>query len=97
MQSHVAFGRVDAVGIQLRLVIRVGRHQERLARPIRIRVLAVHFIEFLRRLLVVLLLVQQEKALIVELVGGIVWNVVVIFLFSKLHAISGATSSASAR
>jgi hypothetical protein len=64
----------------LRLIIRIGRHEQRLARPVGIRILAIHFVELLRRTLVFLLVVEQEKPLVVELVGGIVGDAVVVLV-----------------
>ena len=51
---------------------------QRLARPFRIGVLAVDLFELLGGVLVVLLLVQQEDALVVELVGRLVGRLVVL-------------------
>ena len=72
MQGHVALRRRDRVVVLGALVVRVGRHDQRLARPFRIGVLAVDFLEALGGRLVVLLVVQKVQALIVELVGRIV-------------------------
>ena len=78
MQRHVALRRRDRVVVRGSLVMRVGRHDQRLARPFRIGVLAVDFLEALGGLLVVLLVVQKVEALIVELVGRIVRNDVLL-------------------
>src|SRR5215470_6727453 len=72
MQRDVAAGGVDAVVIGAGLVIGEGLHDQRLARPVRIRVLAVDLFELLGRTLGVLLGVQKIEALVVELVGGLV-------------------------
>ena len=80
MQRHVALGRGDAVFVFLRLIIGKSRHQQRLARPVGIRILPIHFVEFLRRVLVLLFVVQEEKALVVELVGGILGDVVLVLV-----------------
>jgi hypothetical protein len=72
MQGHVAFRGVDAVVVSAGLVIGKGRHDQRLARPIRIGVLAVDLFELLRRLLGGLLAVQKIETLVVELVGRLI-------------------------
>ena len=45
---------------------------QRLARPFRIRMLAIDFLEFLGRLLRILLGVEEIEALVVEPVGGLI-------------------------
>src|SRR5215467_6560886 len=72
MQRDVAAGRIDAVVIGVGLVIGEGRHDQRLARPFRIGVLAVDLFELLGRGLGILLGVQKVEALVVELVGRLV-------------------------
>src|SRR5712692_2610720 len=70
MQGDVAGRSTDAAVVVARIVKGVGRHQERFARPVGIRMLAVDFLEFLRCGLRILLLIHQVQALIIELVGG---------------------------
>ena len=65
MQRDVALARDDGLVEHAAGVIGEGLHQERLAAPFRIRMLAVDFLEFLRGVLV-FLLVQEREALIVE-------------------------------
>src|SRR5262249_61115374 len=72
--------RIDAVIVHFRLVISVGRHQQRLARPFRVRIFPIHLVEFLGRRFVILLGVQEKEALIVERVGGAFGNVVVVLI-----------------
>ncbi len=74
MQRDVAAGGIDAVVIGAGLVIGEGLHDQRLARPVRIGVLAVDLFELLGRGLGVFLGVQKVEALVVELVGGLVRN-----------------------
>ena len=78
MQGDVAGRSADAAVIIVRLVIGVGRHQQRLARQVRIGMLAVHFLELLRAALRVALLVRQEQAFVVELFGGLLDEGVVL-------------------
>jgi hypothetical protein len=80
MQRHIALRRVHAFIVLLGLIIGVSRHQQGFARPFRIWIFAIHLVEFLGRFLVVLLRVQQIQAFVVEHVGGIFGNVVVILL-----------------
>src|SRR4051812_24832908 len=68
MQRDVAGRGTNAAVIVAGLVEGVGRHQQRLARPVRIGVLAVDFLELLRGRLGIVVLVHQEQALVVELV-----------------------------
>src|SRR5216684_7236646 len=70
MQGDVAGCGTDAAVVVARIVEGVGRHQERFARPVGIRMLAVDFLEFLRCALRILLLIHQVQALIIELVSG---------------------------
>src|ERR1700694_3696122 len=70
-QGNVTGRRADAAVIVAGIVESVGRHQQRFARPVGIRMLAVDFLEFLRRRLRILPLIHQVQALIVELVGGL--------------------------
>src|ERR1700722_4558447 len=67
MQGDVACGRADAAVVVVGTVEGISRHQQRFARQVGIRMLAVDFLEFLRRLLRTVLVVHQEQALIVEL------------------------------
>ena len=78
MQGDVTGGSADAAVIVALVVEGIGRHQQRFARPVRIRMLAVDFLEFLRRRLVILALVHQVQALIVELVRGFLVEGVVL-------------------
>ena len=78
MQGDVAGRRADAVVVVAGVVIGVGRHQQRFARPVGIRMLAIDLLEFLRRRLRVVLLVHQVQALIVELVRGLLDEGVVL-------------------
>src|SRR5882724_8993783 len=78
MQRHVARRGADAAIVVAGIVERVGRHQQRLPRPVGIRVLAVDFLEFLRCRLRILLLIHQVQALIVELVRGLIDEGVVL-------------------
>src|SRR5205807_6671683 len=55
-----------------RLVIGVSRHQQRLSRPVRVRMLAIDFLEALRGVVGLVLVVQKVQALVVELVGGLI-------------------------
>src|SRR6476620_5178735 len=68
MQRDVTGRRANAAVIVTLIVEGIGRHQQRFARPVGIGVLAVDFLEFLRRRLVILALVHQVQALIIELV-----------------------------
>src|SRR5262249_49096467 len=52
------------------LVVGVRRYDERFARPLRVWVLAVDFLEFLDRLFGILLRVEKIKTLVVKPVGG---------------------------
>src|SRR5205807_1149913 len=64
----------------------------RLARPVGIRMLAVDLLEFLRGRLVVLALVHQEQALIVELVRGLI-DEGVVFLGELVPKCAGAAAA----
>src|SRR6185369_13711942 len=68
MQGDVTGRSADTAVIVALVVEGIGRHQQRFARPVRIGMLAIDFLEFLRRRLVILALVHQVQALIVELV-----------------------------
>ena len=59
------------------------------ARPLRVRMLTVDFLEFLDRFLGILLLVEEIESLIVEPVGGRIRRRV-IFLAEKIEAAAGA-------
>ncbi len=78
MQGDVAGGGADAAVVVAGLVEGVGRHQQRLARPVRIGMLAVDFLELLRRRFRVAVVVHQEQALVVELVGGLLVEGIVL-------------------
>src|SRR5215472_4581348 len=78
MQGHVAGRRTNAAVVVALVVIGIGRHQKRLARPVGIRMLTVDFLEFLAGRLVILALVHQVQALIVELVRGLIDEGVVL-------------------
>src|SRR6202047_3835846 len=67
VQRDVAGRRANAAVVVAGAVKGVGRQQQRFAREVRIRMLAIDFLELLRRALRILLLVHQEQALIVEL------------------------------
>src|SRR6185295_15296174 len=69
MQRDVAGRGADAAVVIAGIVEGIGRHQQRFARPVGIRMLAVDFLEFLRGALQILALVHQIQALIIELVG----------------------------
>ncbi len=88
MQRDVALGRGDAIVIGAGLVIGIGRHDQRLARPFRVGVLAVDLLELLRRGRRVVLGVEEIEALVVEPVGGFVGRRVV--LAEKIEAAAGA-------
>src|ERR1700730_1332916 len=72
MQGDVAGGGADAAVVIAGIVKGVGRHQQRFARPVGIRMLAVDFLELLRRRLRILSLIHQVQALIVELVRRLI-------------------------
>src|SRR5712671_6857482 len=78
MQGDVTGRGADAAVVVAGIVKRIGRHQQRFARPVGIRMLAIDFLEFLRRRLRILPLVHQVQALIVELVGGLLDEGVVL-------------------
>ena len=80
MQRHIALRRSDAIVIFARPDNSKGRHEERLACPFRIGILAIDLVEFLGRLLVILLLVEQEKALVIEQVGGSFGDVILVLV-----------------
>ncbi len=67
MQADVTRSRTDRGVVVAPLISRVGRHQQRLARPGRIRVLTIDFLELLVRAFGVAVL-ETGEALIVELV-----------------------------
>src|ERR1700737_2853223 len=71
MQGDVTGRGTDTAVIVTGIVEGVGRHQQRFARPVGIRMLAVDFLEFLRRRLRILPFIHQVQALIVELVRGL--------------------------
>ena len=89
MHGHVALRRGDGVGVVASLEIGVGRHQERLARELRIRMDPVDFLELLHRLLVGAA-VQQEQPLVVELVGGILVDDGVFVAAAAEHRAAGS-------
>src|SRR6201999_3041020 len=72
MQGDVAGSRADAAVVVAGIVKGIGRHQQRFARPVGIRMLAVDLLEFLRRRLRIFLLIHQVQALIVELVRRLI-------------------------
>src|SRR6476659_9660249 len=78
MQGDVTRGGADAAVVVAGIVKGVGRHQQRFARPFGIRMLAVDFLEFLRRRLRILPLIHQVQALVVELVRGLLDEGVVL-------------------
>src|SRR5258705_11710813 len=78
MQRDVTGRGADAAVVVALVVEGIGRHQERFARPVRIGMLTVDFLEFLRRRLVILALVHQIQALIVELVRRVLVEGVVL-------------------
>src|ERR1700720_640466 len=71
VQSDVAGGRANAAIVVVGGVKGIGRHQQRFARQVGIRMLAVDFLELLRGGLRIALLVHQEQALVVELFRGL--------------------------
>ena len=71
VQGDVAGRSSNAAVVVAGIVESVSRHQQRFARPVGIRMLAVDFLEFLRRRLGILLLIHQVQALVVELVRGL--------------------------
>src|SRR6202165_4795853 len=78
MQGNVTRGGADTAVVVAGIVKGVGRHQQRFARPVGIRMLAVDFLEFLRSRLCILPLIHQVQALIVELVRGLLDEGVVL-------------------
>src|SRR5882757_9935274 len=66
VQGDVTGRGADAAVVVAGIVEGVGRHQQRFARPLGIRMLAIDFLEFLRRRLWILLFIHEEQALIVE-------------------------------
>src|ERR1700738_634262 len=72
MQGDVTRRGADTAVVVAALIERIGRHQQRFARPIGIRMLAIGFLEFFRRGLRVVVLVHQEQALVIELVRGLI-------------------------
>ncbi len=72
MQSHVAPRGIDAIVVHAGFVIGESGHDQRFARPFRIGMLAVDFLELLGGVLGALLLVQKEETLVVELVGRLI-------------------------
>src|SRR5665213_1202512 len=71
VQGDITGRRADAIIVVAGVVIGIGRHQQRFTRPFGIGMLAIDFLEFLRRGLRIALLVQQVQALIIELVRGL--------------------------
>ena len=71
MQRDVAARRADAVLVGIPFVIGESRHDQRFARPFRIRVLAIDLFELLGRALSIFLGIQKIKTFIVELIGGL--------------------------
>ena len=103
MERDVALRGRDGLVVFLRFVMCERRHQQRLARPLRIRMLTVDFLEALGGGLVVLLVVQKEQALVVEPVSRIVRNVDVVLAApeigdraDELQAPSGTRQRATA-
>src|SRR6202790_2250173 len=78
MQGDVTGRGADAAVVVAGIVEGVGGHQQRFARPVGIRMLAIDFLEFLRRRLRILPLIHQVQALVVELVGGLLNEGVVL-------------------
>ena len=78
MQRDVALGRGDAIVVGAGLIIGERRHEQRLARPFRIGVLAVDLLELLGGVLRLVLDVEQVEALVVEAVGGLVGRRIVL-------------------
>src|SRR3954468_6501825 len=78
VQGHVAGRRPDAAVIVAGVVEGVGRHQQRFARPVGVRMLAIDLLEFLRGAFRILSLVHHVQALIVELVRGLLDKGVVL-------------------
>src|SRR5262245_63542367 len=70
MQRDIALRRIDAVVVLACLIVGVGSHDERFAGPFRVGMLTIDFLEFLDRLLGILLRVEEIEALVVEPVGG---------------------------
>src|ERR1700722_11662604 len=70
MQGDVAGRGTDAAIVVTGVVKGIGRHQQRFARPVGIRMLTIDFLEFLRCRLRIALLIHQVQALIIELVRG---------------------------
>src|SRR5215831_8480644 len=78
MERNVALGGSDAVVVVLPLIMREGRHEQRLARPFGIGMLAIHLLEPLGGGLEVALLVQQVQTFVVELVGRVIEDLVLL-------------------
>ncbi len=78
MQGHVAGGGANTIVEITRLIVGVGRHQQRLARPIGIRMFAIDFLELLRGCLRIVPLVGEVQTLIVELVRRLIDEGVVL-------------------
>ena len=98
MQGDVALGRADrSRRSRPRFVIGIGRHDQRLARPFGIGMLALDFLEFLGGVLDVLAFVQQEDALVIELVGRLVGGVVLLVAEQAANAPSAAASEVGRR
>src|ERR1700676_3360115 len=68
VQGDVTGRGTDAAVVIAGVVEGISRHQQRFARPVRIRMLPVDFLEFLRGRLRIMLVVHQEQALIIEFV-----------------------------
>src|SRR5713226_3105619 len=78
VQGDVTGRGADAAVVITGIVEGVGRHQQRFARPVGIRMLTVDFLEFLRRRLRIIPLIHQEQALVVELVRRLLDESVVL-------------------
>ena len=85
MQREIASCGNDSLGMLLAFVVGVGRHQERLAAPLRIGVLAVDFLELLRGFLEVLL-VQKGERLVVQQIGRLIGQKLVFLLVAPQAA-----------
>src|SRR5512143_3355250 len=79
MQGDVSLGGIHAVIIFAGLVVGVRRHDQRFARPLRIRVLTIDFLEFLDRVSCVLLRIEKIETFVVEPISGLVWRRVLLF------------------
>src|SRR5262249_4200884 len=72
MKLDIAPGRVDGIIISSGLVVGVGRHDERFARPLGIGVLPINLLEALGRALGVLLDVKEVEPLIVDAISRLI-------------------------